>query len=62
MKDEFQKLLTVTKTLVTYIDEEYVFDKVSDAGCGGFDPHRSEKFMDLIEETKNTLNEIENAI
>ena len=47
-----------SKALVDYIDEEHVYDKLSDAGCGGIDPHRSEKFMDLIEKAKQSVKEI----
>jgi len=35
--DEFLGLLETIKALITYINEEYVFDKASDSGCGGVD-------------------------
>jgi hypothetical protein len=58
--DEFLRLLKTSKALITYIDEEYVFDKASDAGCGGFDTYRSEKFDALIDNTKQAVIDVEN--
>jgi hypothetical protein len=62
VKDEFLRLLQTSKALISYIDEEYVFDKASDAGCGGFDTYRSEKFDALIENTKKAVIDVENGL
>jgi hypothetical protein len=62
MSEEFVRLLEAAKALVTYIDEEHVFDKAADAGCGGVDTYRSEKFDELIEGVKKVLEEVENEI
>ena len=62
MKDEFLALLETVKALLTYIDKEYVFDKASDAGCGGFDTYRSEKFDVLIENTRKAVITVENGL
>ena len=62
MNDYFLKLLEAAKSLVTYIDKEYVFDKASDAGCGGFDTYRSDKFDALIENTRKAVIDIENGL
>ena len=58
VKEKFENLFITSKALVDYIDEEHVYDKLGDAGCGGVDPHRSEKFMDLIEKAKQSVKEI----
>ena len=48
MHDDFLKLLEAAKSLVTYIDKEYVFDKAAAGGCSGMDYHLSDTFYDLI--------------
>jgi len=60
MKDEFLKLLEAAKAMVTYIDKEHVFDKASDAGCGGFDTYRSDQFMALIKNAREAVNAVDN--
>ena len=62
MQDELLALLENAKALVTYIDKEYVFDKASDAGCGGFDTYRSDKFDALIENTRKAVINVENGL
>lgn len=62
MGDDFLRLLDTTKALMTYIDAEYVFDKASDAGCGGFDTYRSDKFDALIENTRKAVIDVENGL
>jgi hypothetical protein len=59
MSHGFLRLFEAAKALLTYIDEEHVFDKAADAGCGGVDTYRSEKFDELIEAVKQTLEEVE---
>ena len=61
MKDEFLTLFEATKVLVTYIDKEYVFDKASAGGCSGMDYHLSDKFYDLIVNTRKAINDVENG-
>jgi len=62
MRDEFLRLMETTKALITYIDEEYVFDKASDSGCCGFDTYRSDKFDALIGNTKKAVIDVENGL
>jgi len=62
MKDEFLKLFESAKALVTYIDEEYVFDKASAGGCSGIDYHLSDTFYDLIVNTRKAIGEVENGM
>ena len=61
MEDEFLALLEAAKALVAYIDKEHVFDKASDAGCGGFDTYRSDQFMALIKNAREAVNTFENG-
>ena len=61
MKDEFLTLLEASKVLVTYIDNENVFDKAAAGGCSGMDYHLSDKFYDLIVNTRQIINEVENG-
>jgi uncharacterized linocin/CFP29 family protein len=61
MKAEFVTLFETAKALVTYIDEEYVFDKASAGGCSGMDYHLSDKFYDLIVNTRKVISDVENG-
>jgi len=60
--NELLRLLDATKALIAYIDGEYVFDKASDAGCGGFDTYRSDEFDALIENTRKAVINVENGL
>ena len=62
MKDEFLTLFESAKALVTYIDEEYVFDKASAGGCSGIDYHQSDAFYDLIVNTRKAISDVENGL
>jgi hypothetical protein len=59
MNDESLKLYETAKALVTYIDNEQVFDKVGDMGCGGVDMHQSEIFYQLIKDARRAVSEFE---
>jgi uncharacterized linocin/CFP29 family protein len=61
MKAEFVTLFETAKALITYIDEEYVFDKASAGGCSGMDYHLSDKFYDLIVNTRKVISDVENG-
>ena len=61
MEDEFLTLFETAKALVTYIDKEYVFDKASAGGCSGMDYHLSDKFYDLIVDTRKVISDVENG-
>ena len=60
MDDRVRRLIEATKVLVTYIEEEQVFDKLSDAGCGYIDSYRSDAFEAVIVNARNALKEVEN--
>ncbi|MFH2220017.1 MAG: hypothetical protein ABII68_10215 [Pseudomonadota bacterium] len=61
MKDEFLTLFEASKALVTYIDKESVFDKAAAGGCSGTDYYLSDKFYDLIVDTRKVISEVENG-
>jgi hypothetical protein len=61
MKDEFLTLFEAAKALVTYIDNESVFDRAAAGGCSGMDFHLSDTFYDLIVNARKAINEVENG-
>jgi hypothetical protein len=61
MKDEFLTLFEASKALVTYIDEKNVFDRAAAGGCSGMDYHLSDKFYDLIVNTRKAIIDVENG-
>ncbi|MGC8719614.1 MAG: hypothetical protein ACP5TY_06360 [Thermodesulforhabdaceae bacterium] len=50
-----REAISILKELIDYIENNYVFDRVSDSGCGGVDPHRSEAFQSIIDRAKDFL-------
>jgi len=61
MKDEFLTLFEASKALVSYIDDENVFDKAAAGGCSGMDYHLSDKFYDLIVNARKVISDVENG-
>lgn len=55
MNDGVERLVQSTRQLLDYMDKEFVFDKMGDAGCGGVDPYRSERFDALIRDVREAL-------
>jgi hypothetical protein len=62
MKDEFLTLFEASKALVSYIDNENVFDKAAAGGCSGMDFHLSDAFYDLIVNTRKAIKDVENGL
>ena len=62
MTEQSLKFYRSAKSLLRYINEEQVYDKMGDAGCGGVDPHQSEKFYNLIVAANAALRELEEAM
>lgn len=62
MDDDFIQFYEAAKALITYIDQEQVFDKSASMGCGGFDTFQSETFYDLIANAKKALSNFENTL
>ncbi len=58
MSDPVQELIQATRKLMDYMEREFVFDKMGDAGCGGVDPYRSEEFDQLIREVQKALDRV----
>ena len=61
MDDEFLVLFETVKDLVSYIDNESVFDRAAAGGCSGMDFHLSDAFYDLIVNTRKAINAVENG-
>jgi hypothetical protein len=61
MKNEFLALFEAAKALVTYIDNESVFDRAAAGGCSGMDFHLSDAFYDLIVNARKAINAVENG-
>jgi hypothetical protein len=62
VENEVVRLFEAAKALITYIDQEPVFDKVGDMGCCGVDMHQSEVFYNLIAEARKAVREFEDKI
>lgn len=61
MEDDFLVLFEASKALVTYIDEQNVFDRAAAGGCSGMDFHLSDAFYDLIVNTRKAIKDVENG-
>ncbi|SMC24634.1 hypothetical protein SAMN02746041_02069 [Desulfacinum hydrothermale DSM 13146] len=61
MTEAVKQLISTTRALMEYMDQEFVFDKMGDAGCGGVDPYRSETFDELIRAVQAALKEVDGA-
>jgi hypothetical protein len=55
-------LVAATRALLTYMEESPVFDKLADAGCGGVDAYRSERFDDLIGNVRRAVADVEKTM
>jgi len=55
-------LVAATRALLTYMEESPVFDKLADAGCGGVDAYRSERFDDLIGTVRRAVADVEKTM
>ena len=61
MEDDLLTLIEAAKVLVTYIDNENVFDKAAAGGCSGMDFYLSDAFYDLIVNARKAINDAENG-
>ncbi len=62
MKEQAQNLVKATVALVAYIQENHVYDKLADGGCGLYDTYRSDPFDAAIENAKAAAQEMEKAL
>ncbi len=62
MREKIVEVLEATVALVTYIEENQVFDKMADCGCGYLDSYRSDKFDELIINAKKAANRLNDEL
>jgi len=62
MKEQARLLLKATQTLLAYIDDNHVYDKMSDAGCGLYDTYRSDPFDEAIRKARAAVKEMEKVM
>ncbi len=62
MKEQARNLVKATQTLVAYIQENHVYDKLADGGCGLYDTYRSDPFDEAINNARSAAQEMEKAL
>lgn len=62
MREQAAKLWQATRELVAYIENNQVYDKLSDCGCGLYDSYRTDAFDAAIQAAKAALAEMEEAL
>jgi hypothetical protein len=62
MEEQARKLVKATQALVAYIQENQVYDKLSDGGCGLYDTYRSDPFDEAISNAQAATQEMEQAL
>jgi hypothetical protein len=59
VSEKVLNLVGAMRTLLAHMEESPVFDKLADAGCGGVDAYRSERFDELIGHVRQAIAEVE---
>ncbi len=62
MKEQAQNLIKATLALVAYIQENHVYDKLADGGCGLYDTYRSDPFDEAINNARIAAQEMAQAL
>ncbi len=62
MQEQARRLLKATQDLVSYIENNQVYDKLSDCGCGLYDSYRTDAFDAAIAAAKEAVKEMEAAL
>lgn len=62
MKEQAKNLLKATQALVAYIQENQVYDKLADGGCGLYDTYRSDSFDKAINMARAAAQEMAQAL
>ena len=62
MEEQARLLLKSTQALLAYIDDNHVYDKMSDAGCGLYDTYRSDPFDEAINNARAAVKEMEKVL
>lgn len=57
--EEFVKLSAAVKALLAHIELERAFDKVTDLGAVGFETHKSEAFIQVLQNAKEAVEGFE---
>ena len=58
MREKVARLMAATMALVSYIEENQVYDKLADCGCGYLDSYRTEGFEALIHAVRAAAAEV----
>jgi hypothetical protein len=58
MREKVARLLEATMALVSYLEENQVYDKLADCGCGYLDSYRTEGFEALIHAVRAAAAEV----
>jgi hypothetical protein len=61
VRDGYSRLFEAVKALATYVDQERVFDKVSDLGPVGFETYQSDSFSKVIKNSNEAIKEVESG-
>ena len=62
MRDKAQGLILATRALIEYIEQNQVFDKMADCGCGLYDQYRSDRFDDAIKQARQAAAALEQEL
>ena len=62
MREGCSRLVEAVKGLVTHVDQERAFDKVSDLGPVGFETHQSDAFIKVIQRANEALEEVKKGL
>jgi hypothetical protein len=62
MKEQARNLVKATQALVSYIQDNQVFDKLADGGCGLYDTYRSDPFDEALNNARSAVQEMEKAL
>jgi hypothetical protein len=62
MKEQARNLVKATQALVAYIQDNHVFDKLADGGCGLYDTYRSDPFDEALNNARSAVQEMEKAL
>ncbi|MBM4284504.1 MAG: hypothetical protein FJ128_04535 [Deltaproteobacteria bacterium] len=62
MHDQAWGLIRATRALIAYIEENQVFDKLADCGCGLYDQYRSDRFDEAINHARVAAQTLEEEL
>lgn len=62
MKEQARRLVQATLALVKYIEDNQVYDKLADGGCGLYDTYRSDHFEAAVKNAQAAAQEMEKLL